>query len=431
MSCPVAHPETPVGGSYTSMSDGPRVPLYSDEFAQDPHGVYRAARERFGSLVPAWLAEGVPATLVIGYHTAVQILHDAQGFPADPSRWQRGADPQSSVFEVLRERNNSLRTSGRAHARLRATITAALAEVDHRVVERTVDKVAVSLINGFCREGRADLRAQYAFPLTVRVMCDLLGLAPTQAHQVWSEMAAMLDGVADEETQARFGGALYAVAQEKRARPGADMMSRLLTHPAALTDIEVVEQTALLLGPGTEPTSNLILNATLLAVSDERFSGGVHGGSLELRDAIDEVLFVDTPLANFCVTYPRVPTPIGGVWLPADEPVVISMAACNADPAVSPEHAPLGLEGIDRWGNRSHLSWGAGPHRCPAIELAQLIVGRAMGQLLDALPDLALPKGFRPVYRPGPFNRALAELPVVFPPSRPMNLPTDPYEEPR
>ncbi len=403
--CPVA--AGPVG-------DEQRVSLYSEEFAADPLAAYRKMRQRYRSLVPVWLAPGVAATLVIGYRTALRIMHDVEHFPADPTRWEQTADPESSVFEVLRRRSNALRTTGREHERYRGAINEALTGIDRFEVERIVDTTAQGLINDFCELGAADLRAQYAYPLTFWVMCGLLGLEPDAAHSAWAEIAAMLDGVADAGP--RFGAALYAVVQAKRASPGEDVISRLIEHPAGLTDIEVVEQTALLLGPGTEPTCNLITNAVLLTLRDERFGGWVHGGSVSVQDAIAEVLFTDTPLPNFGASYPRQPLLIDDVWLPAHQPVLISYAACNADPAVD-------QQGFDRHGNRSHLSWGAGAHACPARaqDIAEIIVRRAIDQLLDAIPDLAFAEEAA-VWRPGPFHRALAALPVIFPPCSPMNL---------
>ncbi|WP_308165081.1 cytochrome P450 [Nocardia noduli] len=389
-----------------------RVSLFSERFASAPHEGYRYMRETYGSIAPVWLAPGVAATLVVEWQAAVRILNDPEHFPADPTRWEKTARTDSPVFEVLRGRRNALRCAGVEHSRYRATIKAALAEADRFKVEQAVERAAESLIGEFHAAGSADLRAQYALPLTVRVMCELLGLTTRQAHQVWAEMAAMMDGV--PEAGERFGAALYEAVTSKRAHPAQDMMSRLIQHEHGLDDIEVVEQTALLLGPGTETTCNLITNAVLIALTDERFAGGLHGGSLVTRDAIDEVLFTDTPLPNFCITYPRQPQLIDDVWLPADEPVVISMAACNSDPALEPTR---GFDVIDRWGNRSHLSWGAGPHACPAQDIAGIIVQRAIDQLFDVLPDLRLPPDEVPRWRSGPFHRAVVTLPVVFPPA--------------
>jgi len=138
------------------------------------------------------------------------------------------------------------------------------------------------------------------------------------------------------------------------------------------------------------------------------------GGSLSTRDGLDEVLFTDPPLTNYCITFPRQPILIDDVWLPAHQPVVISMAGSNNDPAISTG------EYTD---NRSHLAWSVGPHACPARSVASLIAQDAIDQLLDALPELHLAVPLDElVWRPGPFNRSLAALPVTFPKSPPLQI---------
>jgi cytochrome P450 len=165
-------------------------------------------------------------------------------------------------------------------------------------------------------------------------------------------------------------------------------------------------------GTGIEFELNLIVNTLLLILTDERFGGSVLGGNLTSRDALDEVLFNDPPLANLLITYPRMPILLDDVWLPAHQPVVISMAACNNDPAIRTSELT---------GNRAHLAWGLGPHACPAQSLAYMVAEGAIDQLLDAIPEMRadFPDG-EPVWRPGPFHRSLAGLPVTFPPQAPL-----------
>nr|WP_229718865.1 cytochrome P450 [Nocardia jinanensis] len=398
-----------------------RVALYSQEFADDPHAAYRDMRKIYGPLVPVWLEPEVPATLVVGYRTALQILNDPDRFPADPQIWERDIPDECPAKAMLRCRRNAVRTAGAEHARYRRAIVDALAPLDLYAVEAAVDQVAEQLINAFCESGIAELRGQYAAPLTFQVMSQLLGLPPVEAEQAWADMAAILDGVA--EAGPRFAAGLYQVVTATRAAlktSGTAMrnnvITRLITHPADLDDREVVEQLALLLGPGTEPAANVITNTVLLMMTDPRFAGGMLDGSLSIRDAIDEVLYSDTPLMNFCMSYPRQAQLIEGVWLPAHQPVVISMAAANNDPAILPV-------GGDRSGNRAHLSWGGGPHECPAQSLAEIMIHRAIGQLLDVAPDIALADPHHGVrWRPGAFHRAVAELHVVFAACPPLRL---------
>src|SRR5205823_505088 len=171
------------------------------------------------------------------------------------------------------------------------------------------------------------------------------------------------------------------------------------------------------MGAGTEPEQNLIANGLRLLLSDERFAGDLSGGSLPVEDALDEVLWTDPPMANYAATYPVQDIDFAGVRLPEGEPVVISFAAANTDPALASEH---------RASNRAHLAWSAGPHTCPAQGQARLIASVAIERILDGLPDLELAVPVDQLeWRPGPFHRALASLPVRFPP---VSVPVQPDE---
>ncbi len=389
------------------------VRLDTPAFAADPHRAYENMR-RHGPLVPIELSPGVPATLVVGFQVAVQILNDEHHFPADSRRWEKNAPSDSPMLPMLGYRQNALRTAGAEHERYRRTIVAALDTVDLHKVHGAVARAAEVLINGFCETGTADLRTDYAFPLTFRVISELMGFPEDAAAAAYHGMAAMLEGVGAEEGQQQFVQALIGVVQQKQAEPGDDLTSELLKHPDGLDAMEMVNQAALLFSMGTEPTCNLILNALLQLMTDEHYGGEVLSGAMATRDAIDAVLFEDPPLANWCVSYPKQPQLIGDTWLPADQPVVISLAACNNDPAVA---------GGDRRGNRSHLAWGGGPHGCPAQPLAHTIASQGIDLLLDALPDIRpkVPVQQLP-WRPGQFHRALAALPVQFPACPPMRL---------
>ncbi|MEV6560800.1 cytochrome P450 [Nocardia sp. NPDC051756] len=406
-SCPVQH-GSPID------SDGPRVSLYSEEFAADPHLAYREMRREYGSLVPVNLSPDVPATLVIGYHTALRILNDPEHFPADPRTWQKGVPGECPILPMLEWRPNALRSAGLDHSKYRQANVAAIAEVDLHSLHATVERIAIPLINAFCQDGAADLISQYAFPLTFAVLNATLGCSPEIGQQVATGMAAIFEGVNADKGNAMLTDALFDLVNTKRKEPGDDITSRLLAHPAKLDDVEMIHQLVTLYGAGIEPQQNLIVNTLLLMLTDDRFAGNVLGGSLSTRDALDEVLFTDPPMANYCVSYPRQPILIDGVWLPAHQPVVISMSGCNNDPTIS-----VG-EYVD---NRSHLAWSVGPHACPARSMAYLIVQDAIDQLLDALPELGLAVAPGELsWRPGPFHRALVSLPVVFPKSPPLNV---------
>ncbi|ATL67422.1 cytochrome [Nocardia terpenica] len=405
--CPVLH-GSPID------ADGPRILLDTPEFAADPHDTYRTMRQRFGSMVPIELAPGVPATLVIGYHTALRILNDPDHFPADPRNWQETVPDDCPVRPMMQWYPNALRNAGVIHARYRQAYVASIDGIDLHALHTTVERVAVPLINSFCEGGEADLVSQYAFPLVFEVLNRMVGCSAELGQRVATGMAALFDTVNAAWGMQTLSEALMELIGMRRAEPGDDVTSRLAHHPAGLDDTEMLYNLISFYGAGIEPQQNLITNTLLLMLTDNRFGGDVLGGSLSTRDALDEVLFNDPPMANFSISYPRQPILIDNTWLPAHQPVVISLSGCNNDPAIA---------GGDRTGNRSHLAWSAGPHACPARSVAYLVVQDAIDQLLDALPEmrLAVPKD-EITWRPGPFHRAMNALPVVFPPSPPLNI---------
>lgn len=391
----------------------PRVSIHSEEFAHDPHRAYAAMRDRYGALVPIELAPGVPATLVIGYGAALRILNDPERFPADPRRWQKSIPVDSPVRPMMKWNPTVLHNSGELHQRYRQAHVYALDGIDLHRLHQDVERIAGPLINSFCESGSADLVSQYAFPLVFEVLNRMVGCAPELGQRVAAGVAELFEGVDAEWEMKRPAEALLEIIISKRSDPGDDVSSRLVHHPSALDDEEALYNLSTIYAAGVEPLRNLIVNALLLMMTEERFGASMLGGSLATRDALDEVLFNDPPLANFCPTYPRQPILIEDTWLPADQPVLISLAACNNDPAI---------RGDDFSGNRSHLAWSIGPHACPARSTAYMVVETAIDLLLDALPEMELAVAVEELtWRPGPFHRALAVLPVVFPPSPPLN----------
>ncbi|MFA7764768.1 cytochrome P450 [Streptomyces sp. NRRL S-448] len=385
----------------------PRIALYEAEFAADPHAAYARMRAEHGPFVPVDLAPGVPATLVIGYDQARRILNDELRFPADPRAWEQEIPDTCPVRPMMEWRPNALRSTGPVHSRYRAANTAALDAVDQHQLHALVEQVAADTIAEFRPSGRADLLSQFAWPIAFRVLSALLGCPDDIGRRIADGMAKIFDGVNAAAGNQILAQAVSDLVALRRQRPGHDITSRLVAHSARLDDAEMAHQLVTLYGAGIEPLTNLITNAILKLLTDEEFSANVHAGGASVREALDTVLYRDPPLANYCITYPPQLVNVDGVVLPAHQPVVISMAACNNDPA-------LGETGGS--GDRAHLSWSTGPHACPARSHAYLIAETAVTHLLDALPemDLACPPDDL-TWRPGPFHRALAHLPVLFP----------------
>ena len=388
-------------------------PLYSQEFADNPYTVYDRMRQRYGSLVPVELAEGVPATMVIGYRTAVGIMHDPAHFPVDARTWQQKLPADHELRAMMEWRPNALRTDGEEHQRYRAANRDAINAIDINELCDRIELLAVELVKEIWagdedpRITPVDLLSRYLYPLVSQILGSMLEFDADTAEKVRVGMAALFDAGSDAgDGNALLMGALFEHIERKRQCPGTGITTSLLFHQAELNFEEVAHQLATLYGAVSEPLVHLSANGLLLMLTDDRFGGGLLGGSLSTRDALDMVLFDNPPMAQFCFSYPRRSILLEDTWLPAHQPVVISLAACNADPAI---------RAADLTGNRSHLGFGLGPHACPAQGHALAIAGACVDQLLDVVPDIRLAENSEQLqWRPGPFNRALQALPVYF-----------------
>ncbi|MHB1593283.1 MAG: cytochrome P450 [Streptosporangiaceae bacterium] len=393
-----------------SAARGERTPLYGPDFARDPARVYARLRHA-GKVAPVELSPGVPATLVTAYDAALDVLRDPVTFPKDARRWQQTVPRNCPVLPIMMYRPNCRNSDGPAHTRLRLAVTDSLARVDLYALRRYVERNADNLIARFAGRGEGDLVADYARVLPLLVFNEMFGCPPDIGARLVQGMSAIFDTVNAKSGNEIMRDAVLELVGLKRRQPGNDVTSWLAAHPVRLTDEEMMHQILTLLGAGTEPLQNLVVNALRLLLADERFAGDLSGGNLPVEDALDEVLWTDPPLANFAITFPARDVAFAGTVLPRDQPVVISLAAANTDPA---------LAGGQREGNRAHLAYSAGPHTCPARGPARLIASVAIERILDALPEmeLAVPADSLE-WRPGPFHRALVALPVTFAPMAP------------
>jgi cytochrome P450 len=395
-----------------------RMPLYGPEFAADPAATYQVLRD-YGPVAPVELAPGVPASLVVGYEAALEVLRNPNTFPRNPLPWQEKMPADCPVLPMMMYRPNCLFTDGAAHARYRAAVTDSLGRVDPNALRAQVEQTADRLIAQFGPKGEADLLAEYAMLVPLMLFNHLYGCPPELGDRMVAGMRGIFDMVDPEKANAELTQSMLELIALKRRLPGSDVPSWMMAHPAQLTDEELLHQLILLMGGGTEPEQNLIANGIRLLLSDDRFAGDLGGGSLPVEEALDEVLWTDPPMANYSASYPVEDTDFAGVRLPAAEPVVISFAAANTDPALATQR---------RSGNRAHLAWSAGEHSCPAQQQARLMASVAIEKLLDSLPDMRLAVAVDElVWRPGPFHRALTALPVRF---TPVSVPVQPDETP-
>ncbi|MEU1274565.1 cytochrome P450 [Streptomyces sp. NPDC005799] len=383
-----------------------KVPLYGPQFGSDPEATYAYLRS-LGPSAAVDIAPEVEVELVTSYDAALYILQNPGSFVRDSRRWNalnEGRVPEDSpALPMMGYRPNALFSDGAAHARLRQAVVDSLATVNELKLVRQTQQSADYLISQFGAEprGQAELMAAYAQPLPLLVFSDLFGCPPELGDRVIVGISGIFEGTpgADEV----LGGALAELIALKRRRPGYDLTTKLMEHPAQLTDEEVLHQLVTLLSGGTAPLAAAIGTSAALFLSEDGQA------ALPVEDAVARTLWNYAPIANYAGHYATHDVELGGRVLKAGDPILICFAAANTDPKLAQHREQLST--------KAHLAFGAGPHACPAKDPAFMIAVTAVESLLNRLPDIEMRVPFKDLtWAPTPWSRSLVTLPVRFTP---------------
>lgn len=394
------------------------TPLVATTMCPDPQHVYQKLRDEHGPVAPVELEPGVPAWLVMGYQEILTVLRQEQLFACDPDNWSAHHDgslpPDSLLRPMMSPYNNAYFTDGERHRRLRAPIDGGMARIDQRAMRRAVAALCTEVIGSFADRGEADLVADYAAVVPLLAVADRFGLEPEVGRELRIQLMNSFAWGADAEAARRRVMSIFAdVVAARRAAPADDLTTFLVQHPNLRDDAEIFDTMMLTLVAANENTATTIAQTLRLMLTDERFAGRLRGGRLGVDDALDEVLWRDPPMTNAPARYALRDTELGGQPVRRGDALILGLTAANADPRIH----PAGQAWLEV-GNRAHLSWGAGPHACPARVPAQLIVRTAVETALHLLPGvrLAIPVDEVPTV-PSPWGRSPAALPVRFPPA--------------
>jgi cytochrome P450 len=324
------------------------------------------------------------------------------------------------VMEPLSK--NMLETDPPDHERLRALVSKAFTP---RLIARMrprIQAIADSLLDAVEDEGEMDLIDDYAFPLPITVIAELLGVPSEDRDKfrAWTDAAVSGNGTAEYlETvlvphMQAFSDYLLGMFEEKREIPKDDLISALVRAEEVgerLSEDELLGMVFLLLVAGHETTVNLIGNGTLALLQHPDQVEKLRDDPSLIKSAIEELLRYDGPLETSPERFAREDVAIGGTVIPRGEMVRVVIAAADRDPERFPD--PDALD-ITRTDNR-HLAFGKGIHHCLGAPLARMEGQIAIDTLLRRMPGLWLQEPPESMsWRPGMVMRGLQGLPVEF-----------------
>src|SRR4030095_16596200 len=285
--------------------------------------------------------------------------------------------------------------------RLRSLVSKAFTPRVVEVLRPHIQQIVDDLLAAVQDDHGMDLIEQFAYPLPVIVICEMLGVpvADHERFQGWGlDIARGLDAimlppdspVAERSMHARHALAAYfrELIAARRAPPRADMLSGLIAAEEAgdkLSEDELLATCILLLVAGHETTVNLIGNGSLALLRHPDQRKRLQNDPGLITTAVEELLRFDGPVQR-TARIPSEDVVIGGRTIGKGEMVMPFIGAADRYPAQSPDRDRLPLARTD---NR-HIAFGWGIHFCIGAPLARVEGQIAINTLLKRQPKLAL-----------------------------------------
>ncbi|MEU1629696.1 cytochrome P450 [Streptomyces sp. NPDC020096] len=359
---------------------------------------------------------------VYGYDEVLQILADTKTFSSDTSR---------IVPEFKEFTEGGLTTlDPPRHTKLRKIVSKAFTPRMVAEMESSIERLAAELLDQVGGD-RMDLVADFAYPLPVIVIADLLGIPASEREVFRQWVDVLLSGTMDfslndrsEEYEKEFTRAIENIqklnayigehARERRTKPRNDLLTKLVEAEVdgeGLSDQEVVNFSALFLLAGHITTSMLLGNMILCLDEYPEQQKEVREDRSLVPTAIEEALRMYSPFASISrVT--QTEAEVGGTTIPADQLVAVTLGAANRDERQFPHPHTYDV----RRDPNPHLAFGRGIHFCLGAPLGRLEGRIAMNMLLDRFPHLRCDPDEPPTFLTIPNLTGPQKLPLLLTP---------------
>ncbi|HEY2703584.1 MAG TPA: cytochrome P450 [Candidatus Dormibacteraeota bacterium] len=360
---------------------------------------------------------------VVRHEDVVAVSRNAQTFCSG-----RGV-----MFEDIPEEINEAATSFLAmdaprHATLRRLVASAFTVRQVARIEERIRVLARALVTELAPLGECDLVAQVSERLPVLTLSEMLGVAPADRELVaraandmvgWNDPELVGGREPIEltyEALLSLLGVALRMAEERRRRPGDDLMTALVQAEVEgdrLTDEEVGAFFVLLNVAGNDTTRHTISHGVrLLTEHPEQRRRLMDDFGDRIDGAVDEILRWSTPVMTFRRTVTR-DAELRGQRIAEGDKVVLFYSAANRD-ARAFDH-PERFD-ILRHPNPHVGFGGGGPHFCLGFSLARAELRAIFDEMLHRVPDI---EAGPPQYLGGNFMNGIKRLPVRFTPTGP------------
>jgi cytochrome P450 len=395
--------------------------IYSREMKADPFPIFAAMRRDD----PIFAQLGLDGHTLIWFATrhadVDKILTDEGHFRRDGRAHGIMDFPDPLVGELLE--NHMLNRDGEDHRRLRSLVSKAFTPKRVRDMRPHIQQITDDLIDRVIDQGEMELVAEFAFPLPITVIQEMLGIPPGDHERFRRWSNAVLAPAVDPESQramlvtlAEFVTYLQALFVERQNNPADDLVSALIHAEEGgdrLTEGELLGMMMLLIIAGHETTVNLIGNALVALWQHPDQLNLLQADPGLMPAAVEEFVRFGAPVERGFNRFIAVEKELDGQRLAEGEMIIPLLAAANRDPAVFTD--PDRLD-VSRTPN-PHLGFGKGPHYCLGAPLARLEAEIALNTLLRRLPNLRPAVAMDELqWRTNPMFRSLESLPMTWGP---------------
>lgn len=305
------------------------------------------------------------------------------------------------------------------HGRLRKILSRQFTPRSIAALEEQVREVVAALTADLPDSGRFDFVEAFAAPLPTRIIALYLGIDPDRwrDYKRWSDVLNEISWA--REPSAELGAAAMTAVQEalgffaaeiavRRDTPREDLIGRLTSAEAVLSDDEIINFCVLLMLAGNVTTSSVLSHAVLLLLSHPDQLALLQADATLMDGAVEEVVRLESPIQGFVRTLAS-DLVLHGETLTAGEQVMLLFGAANRDERIFADAAKFDITRD----SSGHVAFGAGPHFCLGSWLARLEVRVALEVLLPALGAWKLDPAHPMVRLPSPAFREIASLPIT------------------
>ena len=292
-----------------------------------------------------------------------------------------------------------MENEGSKHTRLRTLVSKAFNRSQIERLAPRIDSIITELLDVCHDKKEFDLLADFAEPLPVRVIAELLGVSRSDENHLrpWSQAIVKMyefDVTPDEEAHAEkasreFADMITDMVEHRKAKPTSDLVSELAQVEDSgerLTLRELIATCVLLLNAGHEASVNAFGNGFVAALDDGEASTLLRTQPRSIAEtAVEEFLRFDAPLQLFERTAMS-DTEINGVVIKSGEKIAALLGSANRDEKVFDNPDTFN---VSRTPN-SHIAFGGGIHFCLGAPLARLEMNRSLPALFERFPSISI-----------------------------------------